>query len=330
MTEQDLIARIGALFQEAGAFVGPLDDDAAILPPVPAGAVRVLSTDAVVEGVDFRRDLYPFSVAGGRALRQALSDLAAMGAVPVGFVWSLQVPKSWERADVEAFCRGAAVVAAEHGVALAGGDVGKTSGPFAASMTVWGDVFGAPLSRRGAQPGDSVWVSRPVGGSACGLRLLLRETPGADFVHWRGGLGVSEAAAVRAHLEPVPALALGQQLVGVATAALDVSDGLLLDLDRLALASGVSVVLDQLEAAVDEEAGATLADALGGGEDFALAFTLPAGVSPFTDPDAAPGAGRPRRLGRVEAPASGGRLWQEHNDGQRTALLPLGHDHFAP
>ncbi|MCC7073267.1 MAG: thiamine-phosphate kinase [Deltaproteobacteria bacterium] len=269
-SEESLIDAIKALF-----FVAPgaleLRDDAALLPHVP-GRQRVVTTDVVVEGVDFDRALYPALYAGTRAMLQNLSDLGAKGAAPLGFVWSLAIPTSWSEADLLDFVRGAAVPAKLARCALYGGDVSRTSGPLVCSITAFGDVEGAPLLRSGARPGDELWLSAPLGASAAGLRRLRQgDAPRelAPFRAWLAALPELEARAVRAHLHPV--LPEGARLVGHANACMDVSDGLALDAHRLAHASRARLELDALAAAVD--AAATRDDALAGGEDWALLFT---------------------------------------------------------
>jgi len=267
--ERDLIARIarrfdGLVLDGARGF----SDDAACLPPVPPGHTRVVTTDAVVEGVDFRLAWGGASSAGHRALLQNLSDLSAMGARPLTFTWALALPRAWlddvERLD--AFAEGAARLAARAGVTLAGGDLSSTDGPFVAAITALGDVLGPPLTRTSASPGDGIFVAGPLGASRVGLRAL--------------STGVVDESASRAHLwhDDVD-LAFGQGLVGRARAAMDLSDGLGPDLARLCRASRVGARIDSLDAAraVTSAGRVSLEDALVGGEDYHLLFTLPPG-----------------------------------------------------
>lgn len=311
-SEESLVRALQGLF-----FVAPgalsLQDDAALLPHVP-GRQRVVTTDVVVEGVDFDRALYPALYAGMRAMTQNLSDLGAMGAAPLGFVWSLALPASWTEDEILDFARGAAVPAKLLRCALYGGDLSRTAGPLVCSITAFGDVEGAPLLRSGARPGDDVWLSAPLGASAAGLRRLRQgDAPrdAAAFRAWLQGLPELEARAVRAHLQP--ALPDGTRLVGHANACMDVSDGLSLDAHRLAVASGVRLDLDALDAGRDP--AATLEDALAGGEDWALLFTA-RGAPPL---DAV-------RIGRVQAAARPDDVgvWAS---GQR--LTPRGWQHFG-
>ncbi|MCC7109679.1 MAG: thiamine-phosphate kinase [Deltaproteobacteria bacterium] len=310
-SEESLVEALKGLF-----FLAPgaldLHDDAALLPHVP-GRQRVVTTDVVVEGVDFDRALYPALYAGTRAMAQNLSDLGAMGAAPLGFVWSLAIPPSWSEGELLDFARGAAVIAKLARCALYGGDLSSTLGPLCCSITAFGDVEGAPLLRSGARPGDSLWLSAPLGASAAGLRRLRQgDAPHepAAFRSWLGALPELEARAVRAHLQPV--LPEGARLVGHVNACMDVSDGLSLDAHRLAHASRVRLELDALDAAVDP--AATRDDALSGGEDWALLFSARA-APPI----------EAVRVGRVVAPAHADDVgvWL---DGTR--LAPRGWEHF--
>ena len=313
--EEQLIGHVRAAFARHDVLGHALVDDAAALPPVQAGAVRVVTTDVAVEGVDFRRGLYPLSFAGCRAIAQNLSDLAASGAVPTGFVWSLTIPQSWSLVDVMGFVEGAALTAGTFHCPLLGGDLSSTPGAFSCAVTAFGDVQGAPHLRTGARPGDAIYVSGALGASAAGLRLLQSHgqnlQTSAAFGNWLKSLDGESRRAVETHLEPTPQLELGTALVQVATAAMDVSDGLLLDLNRLTRASGVAADLDALESALDPVA--TQTEALMGGEDFALLWTAPAGV-----PMAAEGA---RRIGWIVAGEG------IVHRGQR--LSAHGFDHFA-
>lgn len=267
------IACVRNAFRAAGGLLAePCANDATGLPPVPPGHARVISTDAVSEGHDFARGLGPLESAGHRAVCQNLSDLAACGARPVGFTWSLDVPDTWTPADLAAFAAGAGALSGRHGLPLLNGDIGATRGAFRASLTVLGDVAGSPLARHTARAGDLICVSGALGGSAAGLAEGLAALARGE-----------EPAGTRAlakHLWPAPALTLGQALVGVATAAMDVSDGLGLDLHRLLDASDLGCTLDTWHRAIDPVNRGLAADTrrartLAGGEDARLLFTLP-------------------------------------------------------
>lgn len=312
-TEDDVIARIK---EHMGSLVAPgawgFLDDAALLPPLATGYTRIVTTDVVVEGVDFDRTLYPLVYAGARALAQNLSDVAAMGAAPVGFVWSLAVPRA-RIDDLFELVRGAAALARTRRVPLFGGDLSSTVGPIVCSITAFGDVQGFPVRRSGARVGDDVWLTAPVGASAAGLRRLRQgDVPVggtvAAFDAWVRALPELEGRAVRAHLRPLPPD--GAALAGCASACIDISDGLAKDAHRLAAASAVALDLDDLPLAVD--AAGTLADALGGGEDYALLFTMAHGAAPPIES---------LRIGRV---IKGEGVWHV---GER--VVAAGFDHFG-
>lgn len=249
-----------------------LEDDAAVLPPVRRGSERVVSVDQAHEHIHFLAR-HPDS-AGWRAIVRNLSDLAAMGAAPVGFVWTLALPSSWLLDDgrpLDAFLRGAARACRRYRLPMFGGDLSRSHGGLSCTVTVFGDVRGRSLTRSGAKPGDDVYVSRPLGAAAAGLSLLERLPE---------ELSRSERQALRAHLWPEPELGLGRLLVGKASACMDLSDGLAIDAGRLARASGVALHLDTtaVRAAVNPAAGDAalgLSRALSGGDDYALLFTLP-------------------------------------------------------
>jgi thiamine-monophosphate kinase len=233
--EDDLIARHFAPL--AGPAGLGLNDDAALLSP-PAGCELVLTADAIVAGVHFFAD-DPAASIGRKALGVNLSDLAAKGAEPLGFLMTLAIPKAWSNQKrerwLDGFASGLAMLARTSGCPLVGGDTVSTPGPLSVSITAYGSVQAGGLIRRtGAQPGDAVLVTGTIGDAALGLRL--RENPQAD---WAKTLIKAE----RAHLEerylhPRPRNLLATHLRGVAHAAMDVSDGLVGDLSKLAGASG--------------------------------------------------------------------------------------------
>jgi thiamine-monophosphate kinase len=228
-----------------------------------------ISTDTLVAGVHFADPCDPFLL-GQRSLAVAVSDLAAMGATPIAFTLALTLPTvtaDW----LQAYARGLNRMAQSCGVALVGGDT--TRGPLSMTMTVFGRVpNGLALSRSGAQPGDLLCVGGELGNAAGALPLVLGERTAEPAI----------ADPLLAHYwSPQPQLALGQALRGKATAALDISDGLLADCGHIALASKVAVQVERdrlpLSGALVAflgQAGAQNA-ALSGGDDYVLAFTLP-------------------------------------------------------
>lgn len=251
-----------------------LTDDAAVFDP-PPGRQLVAAADAMVAGVHFLPDDPPDTV-GRKLLRVNLSDLAAMGAAPLGYLLTVALPRGTPEAWIDAFAAGLAADNAAFGVHALGGDTVSTPGPASLSLTILGTVApGAALLRGGAKPGDRLWVSGTLGDGALGLRVLRGElAPDPD-----GHLA-------RRYRLPEPRLALGAALAGVATAAMDVSDGLAQDLGHLCRASGCGAVV---EAAAVPLSGAfraalaadpaLLALALGGGDDYELLFAAPPGRS---------------------------------------------------
>jgi thiamine-monophosphate kinase len=243
-----------------GGGIGDTDlrDDAASV-AVPGGGSLVVSIDSVVEGVHVDLALCRPADVGWKALMGALSDLAAMGARPVGALVALCVPEGPPLAlDVMA---GVAEAAEASGCPVVGGDV-STAAQLVVTVTVMGSTDGeVPVTRTGARPGDVVLVTGPCGRSAAGLRLL------------RAGTDSGEMALAEAYRRPVARLEAGvvvRQAGG--HAMIDVSDGLSLDLHRLADASEVGFRLTEVPVAD----GATLEEALGGGEDYELVLTVAA------------------------------------------------------
>ncbi|MHA6495187.1 thiamine-phosphate kinase [Pseudomonas borbori] len=267
-----------------------IGDDGALLDLSP-GEQLAISTDTLVAGVHFPESCDPFLL-GQRALGVSVSDLAAMGATPIGFTLAITLPNA-DAAWLQAFASGLDRMAQACAIRLIGGDT--TRGPLSLTLSVFGRVpSGMALTRGGAQEGDLLCVGGDLGDAAGALPLVLgqREAPAA----------IAEPLLAR-YWAPQPQLALGQALRGNATAALDISDGLLADCGHIATASQVALQIDQarvpLSAALIALAGqeAALHYALAGGDDYLLAFTLP--VARLLDMQA---AGWPVRvIGRVVA-----------------------------
>ena len=272
LSEFDLISRY---FSRRGApradVVLGVGDDGAVL-ECPPDLQLIAAIDSLVEDVHFPAGSPARSV-GHRALAVNLSDLAAMGAQPAWALLALALPAA-DEAWLGPFSDGLDALARQHGVALVGGDT--TGGKLCVTVQVLGFVpRGAALRRSGAQAGDAVFVSGTPGDSAAGL--LLEQSR----------LTLADAAQAQWLLDrfryPTPRVSLGVALRGLASACIDVSDGLLGDCARLAQASGCGVTLDYealpvsgpLRAAVGEERARELA--LTGGEDYELCFTVPAG-----------------------------------------------------
>lgn len=271
--EQELLRAL----QEIAAASSPAlpigsGDDAAVWSPEP-GRDLAMSQDALVEGVDFRRSWISPRRLGARALSVALSDLAGMGARPVWCSATLCAPASTCLEDVLEIQRGLCTAAAAAGCAVAGGDVSAIDGPLVIDISVGGTLAaGAVLRRDGGRSGDLVVVTGTLGRAAAGLRLLL---DGGDE------LSDQERAWVDAELSPVARIGEGLQLVasGVRCGG-DISDGLLVELERITEMSGcgAEIWLDRLpvEPALLSDFGAAWPDlAVGGGEDFELVAALP-------------------------------------------------------
>jgi thiamine-monophosphate kinase len=289
-------------------------DDAALL-AVPAGKILVAATDTLVEGRHFLPDAPPDSV-GHQALAVNLSDLAAMGAEPAWVLLSLSLPDA-DPAWLESFAAGLYALAERHDVALVGGDTVR--GPRVVTITALGFVESTlALRRDGARPGDLLYVSGWPGEAAAGLELL------------RGGACASDDPLVRRCRYAEPRIALGRALAGLASAAMDVSDGLLGDLAKLCASSGVGAVIDLERLPVSAELARrhVASDAerfvLNGGDDYELLFTLsPAAAA---EVEALASRGLPlHRIGRIEA----GRGVQCRRDGRPVGVPTGGYDHFA-
>nr|WP_314420410.1 thiamine-phosphate kinase [uncultured Pseudomonas sp.] len=246
-----------------------IGDDCALL-DVPFGEQLAISTDTLVAGVHFADPCDPFLL-GQRSLAVAASDLAAMGATPLAFTLALTLP-AVEADWLQAFARGLNLMAQGCGLRLIGGDT--TRGPLCLTLTVFGRVpRGQALTRSAARPGDLLCVGGELGNAAGALPLVL------------GQRSVTPAIAepLLAHYwSPQPQLALGQALRGKASSALDISDGLLADCGHIALASKVGLLIENdrvpVSLALQEFLGDAAAQqaALSGGDDYVLAFTLPA------------------------------------------------------
>ncbi|HEY5431867.1 MAG TPA: thiamine-phosphate kinase [Coriobacteriia bacterium] len=240
-----------------GAQAAGIGDDAAVL-AIPAGERLVVSTDASVENVHFRREWMTAEEIGGRAAAAALSDLAAMGATPRGLLLALNIPELW-RPELEPLARGVGTVAASAGCPIIGGNV-SAAGELSLTITVLGSAV-QPLTRSGARDGDIIFVTGRLGGSGAALRALLA--------------GEKPAVAHRARfVAPVPRLREARWLAEHgAHAVIDISDGLLADASHLARASGVSLSLD--ERAVPCVSGVSVEDALASGEEYELLVAVP-------------------------------------------------------
>jgi thiamine-monophosphate kinase len=268
--------------------LGP-GDDAAVLVPRP-GKMLVCAMDTINEGVHFPAGFDPAAI-GHRALAVNLSDLAAMGAEPAWAALSLSIADpqaSW----VQRFARGLRELAGRYGVVLVGGDT--VSGPLSVSVHLSGFVEpGRYLTREGAVPGDRVYVTGHPGQAAYGLA--------------RWNAGDPDDPAVARFAWPEPRVQEGRGLAGIATACIDVSDGLATDLARVAASSGVRIRVEMEALPLDDSLAAGLGEgdartlALTGGDDYELCFTVPADREPRLKEVCAGWACRPTRIGTVAA-----------------------------
>lgn len=265
--EFELIARHFSAFGRGPGVVLGVGDDAAVL-SIPEGCELVTSVDTLVEGVHFPEDAFPEDI-GYRCVAVAASDLAAMGASPLATTLALTLPEAddfW----LHAFSEGIGQACSAFHLPLVGGDT--TRGPRTISVQVFGVIErGRAVRRGGARPGDAVFVSGTPGDAAAGLAVLQsRWQPEPDHGEYLLGR----------YYRPTPRLALGAQLPGIASAAIDVSDGLLQDLGHIAAASGcaIEILVEQLplSAALQShpDRQQQLAWALSGGDDYELCITL--------------------------------------------------------
>lgn len=298
MDEQGLIRRIrGKGRRRVQGLVVGIGDDCAVYRPAGAREDLLLTTDWLIEGVHFLRETHPAEAVGWKALARGLSDIAAMGGRPRICLLSLALAPWTTEEWVRAFFRGFRRLARASGVVLAGGDLARADRLACDIVVVGSAPRGKALLRSGARPGHEIYVSGKLGGSALGL-------------------ATRRGAAWRRHLRPEPRLALGEFLRKLpATAVMDLSDGLSLDLYRLCVASGVAAELTE---SLPLFPGASLDQALHGGEDYELLFTV------------RPGTPVPRRSGGVELTRIGrivrGRAGRILLAGEK--LRPLGWDHF--
>ncbi|MDH4106643.1 MAG: thiamine-phosphate kinase [Gammaproteobacteria bacterium] len=314
--EFDIIARYFSRTTPRKDVLLGVGDDAALLVPA-AGQALVAATDTLVEGRHFLPGT-PAAALGHQALAVNLSDLAAMGAEPAWALLSLSLPaadESW----IAGFATGLYGLAERHGVALVGGDT--VSGPLVVTVEVLGFVPpDVALRRSGARTGDLICVSGSPGVSAAGLAEL------------QAGRATFEAKdpRVQRFLRAEPRLALGRALRGVATAAMDVSDGLLGDLRKLARASGVRACIDLERLPIAEElSGYPPAEqerlVLHGGDDYELLFTLPSDHFGLIARLAQAGGCSVRCIGAMTAGAG----VECRREGAAIALEGTGFDHFA-
>lgn len=261
LKERNLIAHIRRLARilPAKAVVQGIGDDCAILRPA-SGSELLITTDLCLENVHFRRAWHPPAVVGHRCLTRGLSDIAAMGGEPLACFLSLGLPEDLSQKWVNDFLKGLLTLAKRFNVQLAGGDVSSAQ-QITADIVVIGQVpAGKAICRSGARPGDRIYVTGSLGSSAAVLKQLYSGKP-------------MKPTRSSPHFYPVPRIEVGVQLRKRATAMIDLSDGLSVDLAHICEESQVSATITAAQIPVGK--GADLQLALHGGEDYELLFTAP-------------------------------------------------------
>ena len=299
-----------------------IGDDAALFRPR-SGHETILTCDWFLEGTHFLRDRHPADSVGWKSLARAASDIAAMGGTPRCFLLSLALPSELTGRWLSGFLTGLRRASRKLKCPIAGGDTTRQSRVLI-NVTVGGEVrIGQALLRSGARPGDIIYVSGRLGEADLGLSTL-RST--------RGRIRPS-AQVLRKHLYPEPRIALGQWLAEhrLATAAMDLSDGLSTDLPRLCTSSKVGAIIDEskLASATVEHASVPkwnkrLALALNGGDDYELLFTVPPSKT-----HKIPSAYRGLRLTAIGEITRGSGVDLRHPDGKDSPLKASGWDPFA-
>ncbi|HEY1497681.1 MAG TPA: thiamine-phosphate kinase [Candidatus Solibacter sp.] len=328
--EFDLLRLIRSRARNTSAVALGIGDDCALLRVRPGEEIAV-TTDLSIDGRHFRLGWHPPEAIGHRTLARGLSDLAAMGARPLAAFVSLGLPKNLVRTTgggrswVSRFYDGLLALADTHKTALAGGDLAESPLALADIVLVGAVPRGRALLRSGARPGDAIFVTGSLGGAAAGLANLAdlagRSTRGTEKAPRISG---RLSALLQPHLYPRPRLAQGEWVRrrGVA-AAIDLSDGLSTDLAHVCEESGVAAELDAVT--IPLSAGATLEQALHGGEDYELLFTAQSAqrISPSI-------AGVPvTRIGRItRARRDQSRITLLTAEGRRP-LVPRGWQHFV-
>jgi thiamine-monophosphate kinase len=320
MNEFEIISEIFAPLAGDGAF--SLKDDVALIAARPEFDL-VVTTDAIAEGTDFFA-FDPADLVAKKALRVNLSDLTAKGAVPHGYLLNIALPQSVSSDWLKAFAAGLDQDQAMFGIALLGGDTGRTEGPLCIAITAFGFVpQGRMPQRSGARPGDDVYVTGTIGDSGGGLAIFRREAHGLtedqrDYLTGRYRL-------------PVPPLALASSLPAIASASIDVSDGLVADLGHVAQASGVRLTIDAAMMprsnalrAFWGDTGAAIVRAATAGDDYQVAFTASPSMRDAVMTAARDASVTVTRIGKVMV----GEGVELLLDGQLLAVPRAGYRHF--
>ena len=272
--EFELIARYFAPLARGFPGAYGLLDDVALISPA-SGNELVVKSDTIVAGIDFLPDT-PANLVARKALRVNLSDLAAKGATPRAYLLDLVLPNTVDEPWIANFAAGLAHDQTEYDIHLIGGDMSSTSGPITIAITAMGEIpIGRVIRRGGAEPNDAIFVTGTIGDAALGLAMLRAALPSLD--------AASAAFLIDRYRLPQPRVRLGPLLIDIASAALDISDGLVADLRHICAVSRLSGVIEAKSVPLSPAARAAidggperLAAALTGGDDYEILFTAPA------------------------------------------------------
>jgi thiamine-monophosphate kinase len=314
LAEKLLISRIREQTPRRRGIAAGIGDDCAIL-QIPAGHQTLVTTDFSLEGIHFRREWHPPDVVGHRCLTRGLSDIAAMGGLPIAAFLSLAIPPDLPQRWIDQFVKGLLELADRCKVSLAGGDTAQSPGKILADIVVVGSVpKGKAIRRSGARAGDRIYVTGAVGGAAATLKLLFsgRKLRPDDYPH---------------HFHPIPRIKVGRFLreKGLASAIIDLSDGLSTDLAHICEESGVGAEIRANtvpRAKIGKPARQVeLEYALHGGDDYELLFTAPKGKRV------------PSRIAGVAITKIGHitrtrQVVLLNSDGARVKFRPQGWEHF--
>ncbi len=316
LAEKALVRKIRNTVERRGsALATGIGDDCSVL-RVPAGHEALITTDFSLEGIHFRRDWHPPESIGHRCLARGLSDIAAMGGEPIAAFLSLALPAKLPQSWVDRFMDGLLVLAGRFRIGLAGGDTAASPGGVLADIVVLGSVpRGTAILRSGARPGDRIYVTGALGGSAAALNAFTARKPKPT------------PTTYERHFYPIPRIEVGRYLREhrIASAMIDLSDGLSTDLAHICEESRVGAEVEESRiplAIVGNPARKTeIGTALHGGEDYELLFT------------ARPSTPVPRRVAEVAITEIGrisaGDVPFLINAGRRTKLEPRGWEHFS-
>ena len=318
-----LMKRYGAKNPHVKKGIG---DDAAVVRPARAGEYLLVTTDMLLEGIDFRREWITPRRLGGKSIAVNLSDLAAMGARPMFFTLSLAVPAGISQRWILDFYDGLTGTGRGVGAQLIGGDFSHSEAGITISITALGESINRKvLYRKGGRPGDLLYVTGTLGLSSAGLELLQKRCvrPGSR----------AQKEAIRAHLSPEARCEAGMWLAqcGLVHCMMDLSDGISTDLRRMCAASGVGAEIHVSDLPIFPESRLWGCDpvemALDGGEDFELLFAVPRTKSRIFEETYPPNFPRITRIGRMTPDA--GKIWKIGPGENRSPLAEKGYDHFS-